>query len=122
MISGQSPAQMTEKLGYRAEESVNGLGPNLGPNAPAVGTNKPSRSHGRSGATLPIASAGLLGYGRCQLFPFRQRHDFALRACCPEVAVVGGYQYAVGSFQRDSVIIGVNEMLLELHCKLHSSL
>ncbi len=55
------------------------------------------------------------------LFPFHQTYDVALRARCAEVPLVGGYQYAVGSLKRYSMIVCVKEMLFEIHCKVHSA-
>src|SRR5258707_8020328 len=67
-----------------------------------------------------IAVSGSVPLGWLTLFPFHQTYDVALRACCAEVSLVGGDQYTVGSFKRNSMIVAVKEMLFELHCKLHS--
>ncbi len=56
------------------------------------------------------------------LLPIHQTHDAAFRARYAEVALIGRNEYAVRSFERDCVIVSVEEMLLELRRKLCSAL
>jgi len=44
--------------------------------------------------------------------------DFSLGTWCTEVVFVGGYQCALGSYKRHTVIVRSKKMLFEFHRKL----
>lgn len=82
--------------------------------------------HRRGRNTRPLTcEGGEVKYGRISiddLLPLRQTYDMAFRVRHAKIAFVSCNESAIRHFQRDSMVVGVEEMLFEFHCELHSSL